>query len=35
MPDAVIFESVAQIEARLFAKKLKAEWVIDQRPPTS
>ncbi|SHM82071.1 phenylacetate--CoA ligase family protein [Bradyrhizobium lablabi] len=31
-PDSIIFESVDQIEAKLFAKKLKAEWIIDQRP---
>jgi phenylacetate-CoA ligase len=31
-PDSVVFESVDQIEAKLFAKKLKAEWIIDQRP---
>jgi phenylacetate-coenzyme A ligase PaaK-like adenylate-forming protein len=31
-PDAVIVESTETIEAKLFAKKLKAEWIIDTRP---
>ena len=32
-PDGVAFETAAAIEARLFAKKLKAEWIVDMRPP--
>ncbi|MDA9451211.1 MULTISPECIES: phenylacetate--CoA ligase family protein [unclassified Bradyrhizobium] len=31
-PDAIIFETATEIEAKLFAKKLKAEWVVDLRP---
>jgi hypothetical protein len=31
-PDAVIVEPTETIEAKLFAKKLKAEWIIDTRP---
>jgi phenylacetate-CoA ligase len=31
-PDSVSFATTAEIEARLFAKKLKAEWLIDERP---
>ncbi len=30
--DNILFETLAQLDARLFAKKLKAEWVIDERP---
>ncbi len=30
--DDIIFEEAAAIEARLFAKKLKAEWIVDLRP---
>jgi phenylacetate-CoA ligase len=30
--DSVRFDSAAEIEARLFAKKLKAEWIVDSRP---
>ncbi|WLA83280.1 phenylacetate--CoA ligase family protein [Bradyrhizobium elkanii] len=29
--DSIIFESADEIEARLFSKKLKAEWIVDQR----
>ena len=32
--DSVRFSSAAEIEARLFAKKLKAEWIIDNRAPS-
>ena len=31
-PDTVQFQTVEEIEARLFARKLKAEWVVDTRP---
>lgn len=31
-PDAISFASAPEVEQRLFAKKLKAEWLIDQRP---
>jgi len=31
-PDAVLFETAEEIEAKLFAKKLKAEWIVDLRP---
>ena len=30
-PDAVVFASIPEIEARLFAQKLKAEWIVDRR----
>jgi phenylacetate-CoA ligase len=30
-PDAILFESTKTIEDRLFAKKLKAEWIVDER----
>ena len=30
-PDAVHIESTEAIETKLFAKKLKAEWVVDTR----
>jgi phenylacetate-coenzyme A ligase PaaK-like adenylate-forming protein len=30
-PDEVLFEEVEEIEQRLFAKKLKAEWIVDRR----
>lgn len=29
--DSITFSSAAEIEARLFSKKLKAEWIIDNR----
>jgi phenylacetate-CoA ligase len=31
-PDSVIMESTEVLEAKLFAKKLKAEWIVDTRP---
>ncbi len=31
-PDVVSFASAVEVEERLFAKKLKAEWLVDQRP---
>ncbi|MGY4400735.1 phenylacetate--CoA ligase family protein [Bradyrhizobium sp. USDA 3315] len=30
--DSIAVESIETIEGRLFAKKLKAEWIVDQRP---
>ena len=33
--DTVIFESLPQLDARLFAKKLKAEWIVDERETQS
>ncbi len=33
LPDSVTVEPAADIEARLFARKLKAEWIVDLRPP--
>ena len=34
-PDSVQIQSVEEIESRLFARKLKAEWVVDSRPKIS
>ena len=31
-PDTVQIQPVEDIDARLFARKLKAEWVVDSRP---
>jgi hypothetical protein len=30
-PDSVVIESAETLEAKLFAKKLKAEWIVDTR----
>jgi len=35
VPDSVRFQSVEDIESRLFARKLKAEWVVDTRPKSA
>lgn len=31
-PDLISFASASEVEERLFAKKLKAEWLLDERP---
>jgi hypothetical protein len=31
-PDRIVFEPAADIEAKLFSRKLKAEWIVDLRP---
>lgn len=33
--DSITFSSAAEVEGRLFAKKLKAEWIVDIRDETS